>query len=105
MPAKKTEIKIETREVWIVHRPQHEAQAWCPLCAAQVELLRPEEAAQLIGIGIRLLFRLLEQAQLHFLETPAGGVLICLPSLLAGCERAVACDAPQPKTAGLTDRR
>lgn len=86
MTVKKTEVRIETRETWTIRhgQPVREArQGWCLSCGAQVELITPDEAALVTGLGLRQIFRHIEQAQLHFLETPAGGVLLCLPSLLA----------------------
>ena len=95
MTEKKTEITIETSETWIIRRPQHATEGWCSSCNARVELVTPEEAALLAGIGLRQIFRRIEQAQLHFLEPPAGGVLICLPSLSAGGKRDAASDPPK----------
>lgn len=86
MTAKKTEIRIETREIWTIRRAQpirQVRQGWCLSCGAQVELITPEEAALVTSLGLREIFRQIEQAQVHFLETTAGEVLICLPSLLA----------------------
>jgi hypothetical protein len=84
MSAKQTKITIETREVWIVRRPGKVERAWCVSCAAWVEMVTPEEAAHLTNSGVRVIFRWIEQARLHFSETPAGNVMLCLPSLLAG---------------------
>lgn len=86
MPIKRKKITIETREVWIVHRPKtaaHRSSEWCVVCAAEVELVTAEAASRLTGQSVREIFRRIELAQLHFLESPTGGVLLCLPSLLA----------------------
>ncbi|HMY72946.1 MAG TPA: hypothetical protein PLQ88_14105 [Blastocatellia bacterium] len=83
MTEKKTEIKIETREIWTIRRAQPARHGWCFSCNARVELVTPEEASLVTGTGLRQIFRQIEQAQIHFLETPAGGVLLCLPSLVA----------------------
>ncbi len=103
MSAKQTKITIETREVWIIRRPDHAVRAWCGGCAAWVEMVTPEEAAHLTNIGIRLIFRWIEQTRLHFSETPAGSVMICLPSLLADrpCENG---SAPLELSAGQADQ-
>lgn len=85
MMAKKTEVTIETREVWIIRRPDQAVRIWCAGCAAWVEMVTPEEAAHQTSVGVRIIFRWIEQARLHFTETPAGSVMICLPSLLAFC--------------------
>ncbi len=86
--AQRTEITIETREVWVVHKlPEQEKgtlnpQAWCQFCETRVELVTPDEAAALTGKSLREIFRQIEQMEFHFLETPTGGVMLCLPSLL-----------------------
>lgn len=88
MPIKQKKITIETREVWVIRRPKTEARGangWCVLCAAEVEFLTADEASRLTGESVREIFRRIELSQLHFLESPAGGILICLPSLMADC--------------------
>jgi len=99
MSSKQTKITIETREVWIIRRPDHVVRGWCGRCAAWVEMVTGEEAAHLIGVGVRAIFRWIEQARLHFTETPAGSVMICLPSLLADRP-----SDPLELSAGQTDR-
>lgn len=81
MTEKKTEVTIETREIWTIRRAQPARQGWCFSCSALVELVTPEEASLITSTGLRQIFRQIEQAQIHFLETPAGGVMLCLPSL------------------------
>lgn len=84
---KRTEVTIETREVWVIHQPcppatnHPSARAHCQLCAAWVEWLTPDEAVTVTGLSQRQLFRLIENAQVHFRETAAGGILLCRPSL------------------------
>ncbi len=86
MPIKQKKITIETREVWVIRRPKSVAcpvNGWCALCSAVVELVTADEASLLVGVSIRELFRRIELSQLHFLESPTGGILLCLPSLMA----------------------
>ena len=82
MPTKVT-ITTETQEVWIFRRPKTHARGWCERCSTEVELLTADEAAQVAGTAVRAIFRKIELEQLHFLESATGGILICLPSLLA----------------------
>lgn len=100
--ARKTEVTIETREVWIIRRPDQAVRGWCGGCAALVEMVTAEEAAHQTSVGIRVIFRWIEQARLHFTETPAGSVMICLPSLLPDgpCETE---SDPLELSAGQTD--
>jgi hypothetical protein len=45
-------------------------------------MIRPAEAAALADVSDRTIFRQIESRRLHFSESPAGAVLICLNSLL-----------------------
>lgn len=88
MPIKRKKITIETREVWIVRRPKtatHKTSGWCETCAAEVELVTADEASRLTGQSVRAIFRQIELTQLHFLESPSGGILLCLASLMTDC--------------------
>jgi excisionase family DNA binding protein len=44
-------------------------------------MMTPGMAASLLGVRLRGIYRLIEAGQLHFLETPAGLVLVCRNSL------------------------
>jgi hypothetical protein len=44
-------------------------------------MITPEEAAALFQVAVRVIYRTLETGQLHFQETPAGSVAVCLESL------------------------
>ena len=83
MPPQKTEVKIETHETWVIRRLKRTTDGWCQRCARQVVLVTPEEASLITDAGLRQIFRHIELAQFHFLESTSGGILICLPSLLA----------------------
>jgi hypothetical protein len=74
-------ITIE-RERLLVLRHEHEVEAWCEQCSARVRMIRPAEAAALADVSDRTIFRQIESRRLHFSESPAGAVLICLNSLL-----------------------
>jgi hypothetical protein len=41
----------------------------------------PATAALLAGVGTRAIYRAVERAAVHFVETPGGDVRICLRSL------------------------
>jgi hypothetical protein len=45
-------------------------------------MVGPEEAAAFAGLSQRAIFHMIESSQLHFTETPDGGLLICVNSLL-----------------------
>lgn len=78
---KRTVTTIETHQVVIVRRPEGTALAWCPSCLKQVQTLSLEEAALLVGVGLRDICRRVAADHTHLIET-AGGVLVCTDSLL-----------------------
>ena len=57
--------------------------SWCNGCQTATQLLSPDLAATISGLTLRTLFRWIESGHIHFVETPEGQVLICLPSLTA----------------------
>ena len=78
---RKIEITIEAERSVIIRKKRNDMQAWCAHCAAQVRLVTPEEAALVAGVSQRTIYSWVEAAKLHFSETPAGLLLICLNSL------------------------
>lgn len=110
MNSKKTEITVETREIWRIRRQRLPTWAWCGDCEKRVELVTPEEAAQLTSGSLRQIFRQIEQAQLHFMETPSGNVWVCAASLTVtppalaladgadGADGAVTCPCALPES-------
>ena len=78
---KRTEITFETEQVWVIRRSGQPVLAWCPACVRQVRMVRPEEAAVLVDLSPRAIYRRVEDGQLHFTETPEGQLWICLNSL------------------------
>ena len=79
---RRTEITVETRKLTIIRqRSNCAARAWCDACAAEVELLAPEQAAALAGLATRALYRQIEAGCLHFQELADGRLFICLTSL------------------------
>lgn len=63
--------------------PPPPLQVWCDGCKTYTQLLSPDLAATISGITLRTLFQWIESGQIHFVETPEGSVLICLPSVTA----------------------
>lgn len=85
MKTKKTtrtiEITLETDEYFVIRKQRKIMSAWCPQCAREVRVVTVEEAVALTGISSRVIHRRAEAAQIHFTETPAGLLLVCLNSL------------------------
>jgi hypothetical protein len=78
---KRTEIVVELDEVFVIRRRQTISFAWCRECAAQVQMLTPDQAATLAGFSSRFIYRCIEAGSLHFSETSHGHLLICQGSL------------------------
>jgi hypothetical protein len=79
---KRIRITVETERLLVVEERGRGATAWCAFCGESVALVGPEEAAALLGTGLRALRRQIEANLIHCVETPDGGSLICLNSLL-----------------------
>ncbi|MDQ3586540.1 MAG: hypothetical protein M3407_12285 [Acidobacteriota bacterium] len=79
---RRSETTIELHEVLMIRRTAGLSINWCAECAAEVEMLTPEEAAATAGVGARIIYRRIEAGQLHFTETPDGRLLICFRLLV-----------------------
>jgi hypothetical protein len=79
--SRRTEVVIETHEVWVIRRPGQASAAWCGGCAAHVLMLPPEAAARLSDVTPRTIYRWVEAGLIHFTEAADGALLICLKSL------------------------
>ena len=73
-----TTITSETHEVLIVRRGGGDSiRMWCANCAAEVEMLKPEEAAAIASVSTRTIYRWIEAAQIHHCESAGGNVVVC----------------------------
>ena len=70
-------ITSETHQLTIIHQQAKCVRAWCDGCEALSEMAPPEQAAALLGITPREVYRRVEKGALHFMETDAGTLLIC----------------------------
>lgn len=80
-----TAISIQTEEAFIVRRAAG-IEVKCNRCMASV-MVTPEEAADVLRLPVRRIYRLIEAGELHFQETTAGAVLVCLESLRTSVPR------------------
>ena len=81
MKRKRTEIVVELDEVFVIRSRRTMSFAWCTGCDDQVQMLTPEQAATITGLGSRQLYRSIEAGGIHFSETSGGHLLICRRSL------------------------
>jgi hypothetical protein len=77
---KRTEITVETDDVLVIHRPASRSLGACPVCGARGSLATVAEAARASHLSERTIHRWVEDARVHFTETPQGRLLICLKS-------------------------
>ena len=82
---KRTIIKNETREIWIVRRGGGKARktGWCEQCRNESEWLSLLETARLSGISLKEIVGLIKAGSIHFQETPDGESVACANSLVA----------------------
>lgn len=78
---RRLEIEVETQRLTVRRNTGVVRVLTCPFCATEVEMLTAETAALLCGLTLRLLVGQIENGRLHFVETPAGLLYICLNSL------------------------
>lgn len=76
---RRTEIIIETERIIVVPSPT--VLRWCNTCLLQVEMISPEQAAALVNVTPRTIYRWIEAQLLHFIEESNGRLLICRNSL------------------------
>lgn len=80
---RRTEITIQTERVQALIGSKPESYAVCAACARNVLMLTAEDAANNCRFSLRVIFRFIENGQIHFQETPDGSLLVCLASLAA----------------------
>ncbi len=74
------ELTFERTEFFAVLKPRKSYFAECAECGGRVPVVTPEEAARASGESLREVFRRIEAAEVHFVETPDGALLVCLDS-------------------------
>jgi hypothetical protein len=82
MKAKRTtEITVQTDEAFVIRRGVGSAHLNCEQCGAGAPMVAPEEAAALMGVAVRAIYREVEAGRLHFQDSSFGSVVVCLGSL------------------------
>lgn len=65
----------------VLNQRNYATAAWCETCGQMVQMLTPDQAAQLCQVSTRTIYRRIENGRLHFTETEKGFSLVCLQSL------------------------
>ncbi len=82
---KRTEITVKTNRLLVINRHSSAFVAECEKCGKQVEMVVPDEAAAIVGISSRTIYRAIEAGDIHFIEMPV--VFVCFNSLLEFLKR------------------
>ena len=82
MKTKRTELTIETDEIWVIRRPGTAYVARCPVCHERTTMVTPEEAALLTEVDVRHIYRQVEAGLVHYSETPGGLLFVCSNSIV-----------------------
>ena len=81
MKTRRTEVTIETDEIWIIRRSASGIAARCAECARQTTMITLDEAAQLAELDPRDVQRLVIEGRIHN-NGPAGDLsFICSNSI------------------------
>ena len=78
---KKRTITVEIDRVILISKRKSSPLSWCAACAAEARMVSVDEAATVAHVSSRMIYRWVEDDQLHFTETPEGRLFICLNSL------------------------
>jgi len=84
--AKQTKITVETDSLLIL-RGRNSTRVWCPLCAAEGEMIALEDTGVISNLEKPALEEWLNSGELHGLPAADGSTLICLNSLLARVQK------------------
>jgi hypothetical protein len=84
--AKRTRITIETDSLLIL-RGRSSVRAWCPRCAAEVEMIALDDMGVISNLERSELEEWLNSGELHRLQAADGSALTCLNSLLARVQK------------------
>ena len=74
-----TDISIEKTRRFVIRQPEADATILCPSCGEL--LLAAEAAAVLFRVKCRRVYQIVEAGAAHFVETEAGALFVCPPSL------------------------
>ena len=77
----RTEVFIETSEIFIVKRNRTFVRAWCEDCAREVSMVTLQEAASLTGHGVETIRSMMENRRIHSNNLNPETPSVCLRSL------------------------
>ena len=80
---RRIEIVTVTEKIVVLRNRQHQTYFWCEKCLRESRLLTPEEAAVILRVGLRHIYRWVESEEVHFIEPEGGKLYLCLHSVTA----------------------
>lgn len=78
--SRRIHIDIETHRLLVIRRSSP-VRACCKECRSEVQLITPDQAAAMMNISSRIVYRWIEEAKLHFIEEPGQSIWICADSI------------------------
>lgn len=78
---------METEKTLRVLMSSHRTKAFCPFCETETLFVPTDVAAALIHESPRLIYRRIENSEVHFHETEENKVLVCVASLFSENEK------------------
>ena len=80
MKTSRIELHFEQHEIWRISRSDNAETTMCPYCDEDSAMIGVEHLVAVSGESPRSIYKLIDERQLHFLETPRMQVLVCLAS-------------------------
>ena len=77
----RTEVFIETSEIFIIKRKRTFVRIWCKDCEREVSMLPLQEAALLTGHDVNAIRSMMESQRVHFCYLKSETPSVCLRSL------------------------
>ena len=81
MGKRRTRITIETDEIVVTRRIASPVAAWCKKCETESWMVTAAQAALLRHVDRGVIQEWVHTGQLHVVEAPETGLLICIKSL------------------------
>lgn len=81
MGKRRTRITIETDEIVVARRFVSPVMAWCTKCETESGMVTLAQAALFRHVDRSAIQEWIESGQIHVLERPGTGLLICMTSL------------------------
>src|SRR5262245_26545585 len=79
---RKTERAVEIHEFYVIRTASGSLPLLCAECSTgDAIMLAPEQAAALAKVSVRLIYRWVETAAVHYRDGPNGSLTVCLKSL------------------------